>query len=223
MFYKICLTLTLLTLLAGPADAQQLTFKVGADVTGTYHASGITQARLGPGAIGDAEIDLSVATSSGFMIGAEFVGGNFWQVGLGVEQLFPRPIDGHDGSFSFTTFYATTRLQLSGLVTPSLAARLGWTLSHSDETFKEPAYSAIPIELVHEDVRVLLRGGFNYGVNLGLARGPVRVEVAYLTYLGTRLVRRNGLLRDDTKRLVDLDIRYTTFNILLGYTIRLSQ
>ena len=60
-------------------------------------------------------------------------------------------------------------------------------------------------------------------MNLGLARGPVRVEVAYLTYLGTRLVRRNGLLRDDTKRLVDLDIRYTTFNILLGYTIRLSQ
>ncbi len=222
MFYKIGLTLTLLTLLAAPVYAQ-FTLRVGAAVAGTYYSSGELRRRIQTGFSSPVEFDQSGATTPGVLIGAELVDGGLWQVGMGIEHLLPRAIDGHDGAFSFTSFYAVSRLQLQRPTAPFVTVRFGWSIFNGDDRYENPAYSGVSIENFRDDAQVQLRGSFNYAVSVGIARGPFRLEAAYMTYLGTRRVRENARTERETTRVTDIKTRYSNLSLMIGYTIGLDS
>ncbi len=222
MFYKIGLTLTLLTLLAAPVYAQ-FTLRVGAAVAGTYYSSGEVQGQIRPGAIGPVEYDRSDATTPGVLIGAELVDGGLWQVGIGIEHLLPQAIDGHGGTFSFTSFYAVSRLQLQRPTAPFATVRFGWSIFNGDDRYKNPAYSGVPLEVFRDNAKIQLSGSFNYAASVGIARGPFRLEAAYMSYLGTRRVRENARAAEEATRITDIKTRYSNLSLMIGYTIGLDS
>ena len=219
---RSCIIVVLLALLVLPGYAQ-LTLKVGPTFGGTYRTEGKVLVRFPAGRTQQVPLDRSDDTSAGLLVGAEFVDGKVWQAGIGVEHLFPRSVSGHEGRFSFTSAYVTTRLQAKGVAGLFVSSQFGWTLFRGDGSYTDPAYSGVPLDVYRDNAKIELRGTVNYGASVGVVRGPFRVEVAYLSYHGKRRLRENARTAGEVTRVTDLKTVHRSFSLLLGYTLRTSR
>ncbi len=205
-----------------PAQAQ-FTVKAGVDLLGTYTSSGTVPegfARVpGQGTfLTTRKLRSSTATSPGVLVGGEFADGGRLQVGLGVEHLFPRALESHDGTFSFTSVYALVRGKLDRRVSPVGGARFGWTRFHGDDRFTDPDYTGVYYHGLNEEVSVHLRSGFHYGLSGGIAVGKVRAETILAVYTGRRIVREVADNVNQVNQDTSIKARYSKFGFVVSYS-----